>query len=58
MKIVLGPVVKHMQELRDLGLSWSQTMDAGMTSIRAAGDIGGIRGLFTFGDTLAATVAL
>ena len=58
MKILLGPVVKHMKELRDLGLTWTQTMEAGMASLAAASDIGGLRGLLTFGETLEATVAL
>ncbi len=58
MKIVLGPVVKHMQELRDLGLTWSQSIEAAGASFAAMKDIGGLRGLFTMGDTLEVTSAL
>ena len=57
-KIMLQPAVEHMIELRDTGLSWNQTMEAGSDTLKAAFDIGGLRGLSTIKDTAEAVLAM
>lgn len=58
MKVLLTPLISHMTELRNLGLSWSQTLEASMATIKSAQDIGGLRGLLTLADTAETTAAM
>lgn len=51
MKVLLTPVIAHMKELRDLGLTWSQTMDASADTVSAMMDRGFVRGLLTMRST-------
>lgn len=58
LKSVIAPIVVQLQELRNTGLSWSQTMDAGLDTLKSIKSIGGIRGVLTMKDTIEATQAL
>jgi hypothetical protein len=58
LKVVLTPVIAQMIELRNTGLTWSQTMTAGLNSLRAMKEIGGFRGIFTAKETLEGSLAL
>lgn len=58
MKVLLTPVIAHMKELRNLGLTWSQTMEASADTIRSTMDRGLVRGLLTMRDTAEVTAAM
>lgn len=57
-KILFTPAVKQMTELRDLGLSWKQTITSTTDIINTAMDRGLVRGLLTLQSSAEATAAM
>ena len=57
-KIVFTPVVKQMTELRDLGLSWKDTVSSTVDIFEAWADRGAVRGLLTLQSSAQATAAM